>query len=84
MDDILLLGLLAGTLTTIAYIPQAIRIWRTRSSKDVSRTMYVIVCAGLFLWIIYGVYDRSLPLIVANIVSLAVAAITLLLKQRYG
>jgi MtN3 and saliva related transmembrane protein len=84
MDVILLLGFLAGALTTIAYIPQALRIWRTHSSKDVSLAMYVIVCVGLFLWIIYGVHVASPPLIVANIVSLTVAAITLALKLKYG
>jgi MtN3 and saliva related transmembrane protein len=84
MDVILLLGFLAGTLTTIAYIPQAYRIWRTHSSKDVSLAMYVIVCAGLFLWIVYGLYESSMPLIAANVVSLTIAAITLALKLKYG
>ncbi len=83
MDLILLLGLVAGTLTTVAYVPQALKIWRTHSSTDVSSTMYIIVSTGLLLWTIYGVYVNSLPLILSDIVSLALAIAILVLKQKY-
>ncbi len=83
MNAILLLGLVAGTLTTISYIPQALKILQTHSSKDVSRTMYVIISTGLLLWAIYGEYVGSLPLIITSIVSLALALAILALKQKY-
>lgn len=83
LDGITVLGLLAGTLTTAAFFPQLLQAWRTRSVKDVSLAMYVVICSGIFLWLIYGLLIGSLPVILANVVTLFIAGAILYLKIRY-
>ncbi|MHB9154373.1 MAG: SemiSWEET family sugar transporter [Endomicrobiales bacterium] len=83
MDYINLLGLLAGTLTTFSFVPQVIRTWKTKSAKDVSLAMLLILAAGVFLWIIYGVRMRALPIILANSATLVLILLVLFLKYKY-
>ncbi len=78
------LGYLAGTLTTIAFVPQVVRIVRTRSAHDISWGMFCILSVGITLWLWYGIRLASLPLIVANIVTLALVLTILVLKLRFG
>jgi MtN3 and saliva related transmembrane protein len=78
------LGFTAGVLTTIAFVPQLYRIVRTRSAHDISWLMFGIFSAGIVLWLWYGIRVDALPLIVANAVTLALAATILFLKWRYG
>ena len=61
MDQVTLIGLLAGTLTTIAFIPQLQQTWRTRSAQDVSLGMLLTFVTGVFLWLIYGIMLGALP-----------------------
>jgi MtN3 and saliva related transmembrane protein len=84
MDEATLLGMAAGTLTTISFLPQVIKTWKTRSTKDISGGMFSLFCAGIFLWILYGFSIRSLPVIVTNVITFALAFIILLLKLRSG
>ncbi len=84
MNEVTLLGILAGTLTTISFAPQAVKSWRTRRTKDVSLGMFSILCTGVALWITYGVLTRDFPLILANSVTLALAFLILAMKIRYG
>ncbi|MGH8750879.1 MAG: SemiSWEET transporter [Burkholderiales bacterium] len=79
-----LLGLIAGFLTTLAFVPQAWRVWKTRSVKDISLGMYVIFTSGVGLWLVYGVMIQSLPLILANIVTFVLALFILAMKIRLG
>ncbi|MEW6545008.1 MAG: SemiSWEET transporter [Nitrospirota bacterium] len=83
MDWIMLTGLAAGTLTTIAFIPQLLKTWRSRSAEDVSLGMLITFCTGVFLWLLYGLFIRSLPVILANTVTLVLAGTILALKIRY-
>ncbi|MBE9231509.1 MAG: SemiSWEET transporter [Cuspidothrix sp.] len=83
MDLITILGLVAGALTTIAFLPQMFQIWRTKSAKDVSYIMLIIFMSGLFLWLIYGIILGALPVILANGVSLFFNLIILWLKIKY-
>jgi MtN3 and saliva related transmembrane protein len=78
-----LLGLAAGTLTTCAFIPQVLRIWRTRSARDISLVMFLLFSLGVLLWIIYGVAIASTPVIVANGVTLVLALAILLMKLYF-
>lgn len=78
-----LLGLTAGTLTTIAFFPQLLKTWRSKSAKDVSLVMMITFCLGVFLWIVYGVTKGDMPIIVANVVTLTLAILILILKIRY-
>lgn len=83
MDFLTILGLLAATLTTVAFLPQMFQTWRTKSAKDVSYVMLVTFMSGLFLWLIYGIYLQALPIILANSVSLFFNLIILSLKIKY-
>ena len=78
-----LLGLIAGTLTTIAFLPQLIKTWKSKSAKDVSLSMMITFCIGVFLWIVYGLAIGAMPIVVANVVTLALALLILILKIRY-
>jgi MtN3 and saliva related transmembrane protein len=78
------IGTLAGLLTTIAFIPQVWRVWKTRSARDISLPMYVIFTAGVALWFAYGLMIGALPLIVANGVTLLLAGAVLAMKLRFG
>ena len=84
LDIVSLLGFLAGALTTIAFVPQLVRSWRSRSVKDVSCGMLTIFCTGVFLWLTYGLLIHSWPVIVANVVTLILAGAILILKLKYG
>ena len=79
-----LIGIIAGMITTIAFLPQAIKIWRSKSTKDVSLAMFVCFCTGVVLWVIYGFMLGALPVILANVVTLCIAATILVFKIRYG
>lgn len=83
MDFITILGLVAGVLTTIAFLPQMFQIWLTKSAKDVSFVMLIIFMSGLFLWLIYGIIIGALPIIIANGVTLFFNLIILWLKIKY-
>ncbi|EKF05745.1 hypothetical protein FDUTEX481_00602 [Tolypothrix sp. PCC 7601] len=83
MDFITVLGLVAATLTTVAFLPQMFQTWRTKSAKDVSYIMLITFSSGLFLWLIYGIYLQALPIILANTVSLFFNLIILSLKIKY-
>lgn len=83
MDWITLLGLLAGTLTTIAFLPQVLKTWKTKSTEDISAIMFITFCLGLFLWLIYGLLINSLPIIFANALTLIFSSIILYFKFRF-
>jgi len=78
------LGLMAGGCTTFAYLPQVIKTWRTRSTHDVSRGMFVLMVAGIVLWLAYGILQNDLPIIVANVASLVLTTTILYFKLRFG
>ncbi len=77
------LGLLAGAFTTIAFVPQALKIWKSKQARDVSLGMFAIFSAGVLLWLLYGIQIGSMPIVVANSVTLALALTILAFKIRY-
>lgn len=83
MDTGNTLGLIAGTLTTAAFVPQVVKTWRTRSTHDISLGMFALFNAGLVLWLVYGALIDSLPIVVSNVVTLALALTILYFKLRY-
>jgi MtN3 and saliva related transmembrane protein len=82
-DYITLLGITAGVLTTIAYLPQLIKTWQSKSAGDISWSMLIILCIGIILWLVYGVLVHDLPILLANVVTLVLALVILALKIRY-
>jgi MtN3 and saliva related transmembrane protein len=83
MTNIDLIGFVAGTLTTTSFLPQVVKIWRTRSADDLSMSMFALFGTGVFLWLVYGLAVGSLPVIVANAITFALALAIVALKLRY-
>ena len=77
------LGYLAAAGTTVAFLPQVIRVYRTRSAEDISTAMYVLFITGVALWIAYGLAIHSVPVIAANCVTLVLAVAVLVGKLRF-
>jgi MtN3 and saliva related transmembrane protein len=77
-------GSAAAICTTLAYFPQVIRAWRTRSTHDISLKMYILMVLGTALWLAYGVALADWPLIGANTICLGLTGSILFLKLRYG
>ena len=84
MEYIDLLGLVAGGVTSIGFIPQLIRGYRTKELDDVSYYMPVVLAIGMFLWFIYGVFVKGFPIIVANAFGIGCCVILLLMKKIYS
>lgn len=84
MDSITIIGLVAGTLTTIAFLPQLTMTWKSKSAKDVSLGMFLIFCSGVALWLIYGILIDALPIILTNTATLILSGAILMLKLKYG
>ncbi len=77
------LGFVAGTLTTISFVPQLVKVYQSKSAKDISYRMFIIFILGVMIWISYGILIKELPIIVTNSVTLVVAVAILTLKVRY-
>ena len=84
MDGTTAVGLLAGTLTTLAFLPQVIRAWRSRSTRDLSTGMLIIFLTGIVLWTFYGMEIGSCPMIASNAATIGLVGILLTLKRKYG
>ena len=83
MDYIKILGLVAGSLTTISFLPQVIKTWKSRSAKDLSLAMFSVFCLGTLLWLTYGILIASTPVIFANAITLLLSSILLYFKFRF-
>jgi MtN3 and saliva related transmembrane protein len=84
MDISTSVGLVAGFLTTVAFVPQVARIWRARSARDISLHTFVTFTIGVALWMVYGILRNEPPIIVWNAITLALAATILGMKLRFG
>jgi len=83
MNTITIIGLVAATCTTFSFLPQAIQVIKSKHTKDLSLAMYSIFTMGVFLWLVYGILVKDVPLIVANIITLVFATTILLMKIKY-
>lgn len=83
MHGINILGFVAGTLTTLSFLPQVHKAWTTRRCEDLSLGMLLAFGLGVFLWLIYGFWLRALPVIVANAVTMALILVLIALKARF-
>jgi len=77
------LGLLAGLLTTIAFIPQVWKCWKTKKTRDISLLMTLLFAVGVALWLMYGLILKNPPIILWNIVTLILVLMLLVLKLKY-
>ena len=78
-----ILGLVAGTLTTLSFLPQLLKAWKSRSTHDISIGRFCLLSAGILLWLVYGIVTADVPVIVANAVTLVFVSLILALKLRY-
>ena len=78
-----LIGIIAGILTTIAFVPQVYQTWKNKSAKDLSLIMLVTLTTGVALWLIYGLFKNDLPLILANGVVFFLALILIYFKLTF-
>jgi MtN3 and saliva related transmembrane protein len=83
MDSITMLGYLAATLTTVAFVPQVMKIWYSRSAKDISLAMFLVFSLGVLCWLVYGLMIGSGPMIFANSITLALALSILAMKLKF-
>jgi len=83
-DGNTLIGLVAAILTTTSLVPQLIKSWRMKETRDISLLMFLIMGVGIFLWMVYGFLIHNLPLIASNSISFAFVLIILFFKLKYG
>ena len=76
-------GYVAATLTTVAFVPQAMKTMKTRDTHSISLGMYLVFTIGVGFWLAYGIYLRSWPMIVSNTITLGLSAMILGMKLRW-
>jgi MtN3 and saliva related transmembrane protein len=75
-----IIGMIAGTLTTVSFVPQVIKTWKSRSAGDISFGMFLLFSLGVVLWLIYGLAIHSVPVIVSNVVTLVLSVSIIVMK----
>ena len=83
MDIADTLGFAAGFLTTLAFVPQVLKIWRSKSAGDVSLPAFATFTVGIGIWIVYGIVKHDMPIVLWNVVTLALSAAILAMKVKY-
>jgi MtN3 and saliva related transmembrane protein len=78
-----IVGYIAAFCTTFSFVPQALKTFRTRDVSGISLGMYSLFTTGIALWLVYGLLLKAWPIIIANIITLALASAILLMKIRY-
>ena len=78
-----ILGLAAGTITSITFLPQVIRIWKTKSVKDISMLMMLLLIAGTVCWLTYGLLMKDTAIIYTNVMVLAMSLVMFYFKIKY-
>lgn len=79
-----IIGMIAGFCTTCSFLPQVIKVWKTKSCSDISLLMYVVLVIGLAAWIAYGLFLGAPSIIYANIVTFLLAGAVLVMKLLWG
>jgi MtN3 and saliva related transmembrane protein len=83
MDITMIIGLIAAVLTTSALFPQLIKVWKTKSTKDISTGMFALTSTGVFVWFIYGMFVNNFPIMIANSLAFIQAIVILFFKIKY-
>jgi len=84
MNAITIIGLIAALFTTISLLPQLIKVYKTKSTKDISTGMFTLFGVGVLLWFVYGVFVNDLPIMVANSLAFIQAAMILFFKAKHN
>lgn len=83
MDSEILVGYIAGFLTTIAFVPQVLKTWKSKSASDLSLGMFSVFSMGVLCWLIYGILLAAVPMILWNAVTLILALALLVMKLKF-
>ena len=83
MEPSSVVGFVAGTLTTLSFVPQVTKCWRRKSVADLSLAMLVAFTGGVALWVVYGLIVHAPPVVAANVVTLILAGALLAMKMRF-
>jgi MtN3 and saliva related transmembrane protein len=83
INSIEILGLIAAVCTTFGFMPQIVKTWRTKDVSSLSLPMYVVICTGTVLWLIYGLLIQSIALLFANIVAFAFTFLLVVFILKY-
>ncbi|HMT95983.1 MAG TPA: SemiSWEET transporter [Ferruginibacter sp.] len=83
MTAIEILGLAAGTISSITFLPQVTRIWKTKSAKDLSMNMLFLLILGVSMWLVYGVVQKDLAIIYTNSMVLVMSVIMFFFKIKF-
>ena len=78
------IGFIDAICTTISFLPQVLKITKTKETAGISLYMYMIFTAGVFMWLIYGILKKDIPVTLANAVTLVFAGIIISFKLKYG
>jgi MtN3 and saliva related transmembrane protein len=84
MDAIEILGMVAGTISSITFLPQVIKTWQSKSAKDISLWMFLLVTLSVIMWLAYGIIIKSIPIIYTNSMVLLMSLIMLYFKFRFN
>ena len=84
MAAVTLVGFLAGFCTTVSFLPQVLKTWRSRSTEDISLGMFLVFTCGCMLWLLYGILLRDIAIILPNVVTIVLSTVILACKLRYG
>jgi MtN3 and saliva related transmembrane protein len=83
MNPITIIGLIAALFTTISLLPQLVKVYKTKSTKDISTGMFALFGSGVLLWFVYGVFVNDLPIMIANSLAFIQVTVILFLKAKY-
>ena len=78
-----IIGFLAAILTTVAFFPQVIKVYKTQNTQSISLSMYIVFSIAILLWLVYGFYLNSLPMIIANTITLVSSIYILYMKLKH-
>jgi MtN3 and saliva related transmembrane protein len=84
MDIVEVVGLSAAFCTTAAFLPQFLKAWNSRSTKDLSFPTFLLMTTGVFFWLVYGIWKNDVPIMAANAVTLLLSGGILVLKLKHG
>jgi MtN3 and saliva related transmembrane protein len=84
LDTTTLVGLAAGFLTTVSFVPQVLKVWKSRSARDLSLPTFAAFTAGVAIWLAFGIMKHDLAITLWNGVTLALAGALLVMKLRFG
>ncbi len=84
MELVDFVGYIAATLTTAAFLPQVLKVWKSKSTKDLALPTLLSFILGVGMWLVYGLLDKSTPVIIANTITLVLNLVILHFKLKYG